>query len=83
MESIDIFKLDVEGLSYEVLESCGDYLAKIKCIQVENEYHQIWEGQKTVHDVYTFLEDRGFELVWHKNEIDILDDSLWVRAEYL
>jgi FkbM family methyltransferase len=83
VESIDIFKLDVEGLSYEVLESCGEYLAKIKCIQVENEYEQLWEGQKTAKNVYDLLMNKGFELIWSRNEVNIQDDSLWVRKEYL
>lgn len=83
IEFIDIFKLDVEGLAYEVLEGCGDYLKNIKCIQVENEYGELWENQKTAEDTYDFLAYNGFELVWKRNVEMVQDDSMWVRREFL
>ena len=83
IEFVDIFKLDVEGLAYEVLEGCGEYLNKIKCIQVENEYEKLWENQKTAGETYELLACNGFELMWRRSIINIQDDSLWVRAEVL
>lgn len=81
--SIDIFKLDVEGLSYEVLESMGDSIKIVKCIQVETEYNQMWDDQKVAQDTYDYLASQGFVLVWRNNVANLQDDSIWIRKDLL
>ena len=83
IESIDIFKLDVEGLSYEVLEGMGDLISKVKCIQVETEYNQMWNDQKVAQDTYDYLKSKDFVLVWRNNVANLQDDSIWVRRDLL
>jgi FkbM family methyltransferase len=82
IQSIDFLKIDVEGLSYEVLEGLGDSISKVACIQVETEYIPIWEGQRMQADVYGLLEAKGFQLIEHELQMDgVQADSLWIRRE--
>jgi len=83
IDSIDIFKLDVEGLAYEVLEGLGDSISNVKCIQVETEYGQMWEGQRSCQEVYDFLASKDFVLVWRLNIANLQDDSIWLRRDQL
>ena len=81
--SIDIFKLDVEGLSYEVLQGLGDSTKIVKCIQVETEYNQMWNDQKVAQDTYDYLVSKNFVLVWRNNVANLQDDSIWIRKDLL
>lgn len=83
IESIDIFKLDVEGLSYEVLEGMGDLISIVKCIQVETEYNRMWDDQKVSKDTYDYLGLKGFILVWRNNVANLQEDSIWVRKDLI
>ena len=79
----DIFalKLDVEGASYEVLESFGNKIECIFGIQVETERAQVWDNQKTKDDVFRYLIERGFELIW-QCDVGIQNDSVWINKRY-
>jgi FkbM family methyltransferase len=81
IEVIDIFKLDVEGLAQQVLEGFGDSINIIKCIQVETEYNQMWEGQKVAQETYDYLISKGFVLVWNYNIANLQNDSIWIRKD--
>lgn len=78
IESVDIFKLDVEGLSYEVLVGLGESIHKIKCLQIEDETTQIWKDQKTVYQTGTYLRYHGFEEVW-RCIVGKQIDTVWLK----
>jgi FkbM family methyltransferase len=61
-KQIDLFKIDVEGHGYEVLEGMGDEISNVKAIQIETEDVPNFENQKLDIDVHNFLIDKGFEL---------------------
>lgn len=60
---IDLFKIDVEGHAYEVLEGMGNEISNVKAIQVETENVPNFENQKLDSDVHIFLTNKGFELI--------------------
>lgn len=60
---IDLFKIDVEGHAYEVLEGMGNEITNIKAIQIETEKVPSFENQKLDIDVHVYLTDKGFELI--------------------
>ena len=62
MPAPDYIKCDAQGFDYEVLEGCGSALASVIGIEVECQFKQIYEGQKTFFDVKSMLESRGFIL---------------------
>lgn len=75
---IDILKIDVEGLSYEVIEGFGEKIKKVKIIHIENEHVQVWENQKLFCDVEKLLINNGFILLsikagWPQS------DSVWIQ----
>jgi FkbM family methyltransferase len=59
-EDIDLCKIDVEGLTYEVLESFGGTINRIKVLQVETEEVVIWKNQRVDSEVSEYLTNQGF-----------------------
>lgn len=76
----DLVKIDVEGLTYEVLESFGDSLGKIKMIHTEGEYFEVWEGQKLYSDLRDLLTRRGFEEAYRVDMLEGQCDTVWYRV---
>jgi FkbM family methyltransferase len=79
-DEIDLCKLDVEGLTYEVLDSFGDKLNKIKSFHLECEHVEIWKAQKLYHDIVIFLEKNGYVQIYFEYcpGGTIQSDSIWV-----
>ena len=61
LDEIDLVKIDVEGATYEVLESFGSDINKLKFIHLEAEYVQFWQNQKLYSDVSNLLLGYGFK----------------------
>jgi FkbM family methyltransferase len=80
---IDICKVDVEGLTYEVLMSFGDSISKIKTFHLETEHHSFWKNQKLHSDVVSLMQKLNFELIWWDKENHLQSDSIWVNKIYL
>jgi len=79
---IDFLKIDVEGLTYEVLEGLGNFLENVGCIQIETEYIAVWKDQRTQSEVYKLLEENHFQLIDHFTQMDgVQSDSLWIRED--
>jgi FkbM family methyltransferase len=78
---IDICKIDVEGLTWEVLKSFGSDLTKIKTMHVETEKVSFWKDQKLHGDVVKVLTDAGYNLQWFDGESQI--DSIWIHNSIL
>jgi FkbM family methyltransferase len=81
IDNVFALKLDVEGASYEVLQSFGDKIESIFGIQVETERAQVWDDQKTKNEVFRYLSERGFELIW-QCDVGIQNDSIWLNKRY-
>lgn len=77
-----IVKIDVEGLTYEVLEGFGDTLKDIIAIHLESEAYPIWEKQKTTNDIFQLLSDQ-FVCLTKKRVTEqghhIQYDEIWVN----
>jgi len=85
IESMDLVKIDVEGATYEILESMGDLLDTIKIMHIETESHEFFKGQK-LHDVVSdLLTKRGFNMVEKSNALiegHYQHDSVWINNKY-
>jgi len=82
---IDLCKIDVEGASYEVLESFGDKINKIKSLHIECEHRSVWVNQKLYDDVSLFLTKNNFTQVYFKHCAGdtLQSDSIWVQTNFL
>lgn len=83
---IDTCKVDVEGLTFEVLESFEDKLKNIKSLHIECEHREVWKNQKLYNDVKEFLIKKDFVEVYFKytsEEHKLQSDSIWVYKKYL
>ena len=84
-KDIDICKIDVEGLTIEVLNSFDKDLNKIKSFHLECEHMEVWKGQKLYDDVSKFLiENNYIQTYFQYCSGGILQsDSIWVLNSYL
>ena len=84
-EKVDICKIDVEGATFEVLESFGDKIKQIKSMHIECEHRPVWVNQKLYDIVSEFLSFNDFVQI-HFNYCSndrLQSDSIWVYKEYL
>jgi len=76
---IDIMKIDIEGFTYEALESMGKFLRNVRVFHLETEVPE-YARNKTNLDVAIFMQDHGYictsiEGEWLPNIVD----QVWVR----
>ncbi|MEQ1515792.1 MAG: FkbM family methyltransferase [Usitatibacteraceae bacterium] len=83
IDGFDLCKIDVEGASYEVLESFEDKLKQIKSLHVECEHREVWEGQRTYEYCAHLLLNNGFKQVFFLCHESLQSDSVWVQNAYL
>jgi len=86
---IDLIKIDVEGFTYEVLESFGDDIRLLKALHLEVEILPLtlWEGQKHYDEVRRHMFYYGFEEKYYDGKYwplastgeNLQGDSIWVR----
>jgi FkbM family methyltransferase len=64
VHSIDLLKIDTQGLDFEVLKGSRDLLAggAIRVILLEVIFARLYEAQASFADVYAFLVERSFRL---------------------
>jgi FkbM family methyltransferase len=84
-EEIDLCKIDVEGATYEVLESFGDKIKNIKSVHIESEHRIVWVKQKLYNDVSELLKSMGFEQIYFQycNNDTLQSDSIWTQTKFL
>jgi pyruvyltransferase len=84
-DKIYLCKIDVEGLTYEVLESFGDDIEKIKSFHLECEHVEVWENQKVYRDIVGFMHSKGYLQVYFRYVWNSLkqSDSIWIHKNYL
>lgn len=84
-KEIDLCKIDVEGATFQVLESFGKDLSKIKSFHIECEHIQVWKNQKLYPHIKEFLNNNNFkELYFHYvNNIPQQSDSIWVNRNFI
>lgn len=82
---IDACKVDVEGFTYEVLESFEDTLKNIKSLHIECEHKEVWKNQKLYNEIKEFLIKKNFVEIYfnYTSEHKLQSDSIWVYNQYL
>jgi FkbM family methyltransferase len=82
---IDLCKIDVEGMTYQVLSSFGQSIENILSFHIECEHKEIWKNQKLYQDISDFLISKKFTQVYFNycsNDI-IQSDSVWINEKFL
>jgi FkbM family methyltransferase len=86
IDSIDLVKIDVEGATYEILDSMGDMIKTIKIMHIETESYPFFKNQK-LHDVVSdYLTKKGFTMVDMTSAMidkGYQHDSVWVNNNFL
>jgi len=84
-EQIDLCKIDVEGHTFEVLESFGNDINRINTFHIESEHVAIWEGQKLYDVTKAYLESVGYTqiLFMYVHGGIFQSDSIWAHNRIL
>ena len=84
INEIDLLKIDVEGVNYEVLKGFDNKLNIVKCIQIEAEHVSGFKGHNLFPHIYQLLSENNFEMVdYILHEPGVQSDSLWIRRDML
>lgn len=79
IKSIDFVKIDVEGCTYEILQSFGNYLKDVKFLHIETERYKYFKDQFLEDDVFKILNDNFTMLEKNiRNEV-YQSDSIWIN----
>lgn len=77
-EDVDVMVFDIQGSELLALNGSGEYLEKVKFIEVELSQEAIYAGAPLATDVDSFLQARGFvrqtDMIWH-------GDAVYSRSE--
>jgi FkbM family methyltransferase len=85
--TLDLVKIDVEGATYQILESMENMLKTIKIMHIETESYPFFQGQILDDEVVNFLTKNNFMLI-DKTSVTInigqQHDSVWIcRFRYI
>jgi len=80
---MDLVKIDVEGMTYEVLKSFGNDLRLLKMLHLEVELIQVWEDQQTFEKIKEYLKFYGFQELYYAPKYlgGNQGDSVWRRLD--
>jgi FkbM family methyltransferase len=83
--TIDLCKIDVEGMTYQVLLSFGKSIENINSFHIESEHKEIWKNQKLYQDISDFLTSQKFIQVYFRycSNDTIQSDSIWINEKFL
>lgn len=60
---IDFLKTDIEGVDFEVIQSCEKLLPGISALQCELRFDPFYHGEPPLHEVVAYLAARSFKLI--------------------
>ena len=86
IDSIDLVKIDVEGATYEILNSMDDMLKTIKIMHIETESYPFFKNQKLHNTVADYLTEKGFSMFDMSRAMisgGYQHDSVWVNNDFL
>ena len=84
-QKIDICKIDVEGLTFEVINSFSEKLNDIKSFHLECEHFEVWKNQKLYEDVKNLLIKNNYKQIFFKycSGGVLQSDSVWVLNDFI
>lgn len=86
IQTFDIMKIDVEGATYDALQSLGTRIQSVKIMHIETESYPFFEGQVLHDKVCELLESHDFTVV-DMTSVEITPkryqlDSVWVNSKF-
>ena len=84
-KDVEICKLDVEGLTYEVLNSFDDKISNIYSFHIESEHREVWKNQYLYDDVKKLLESNNYKQIYFEYVSGgiLQSDSIWILKKFL
>jgi FkbM family methyltransferase len=63
IKTLDFLKTDIEGLDYEVIRSCEEFLGKTHFIQCELRFRPFYQAEPYFHETVNLLARHGYEVL--------------------
>jgi FkbM family methyltransferase len=79
IDRVDVIWMDLQGAELKALKSLGKLLETVKIIHTELEINPIYEGQCLFVDVYQYLIDNDFSLVWGNTDATFGTDFIFIK----
>jgi FkbM family methyltransferase len=77
IDKIDILWIDLQGAEMLAFESLGDLIHKVKFINTEVTFKEMYTGQCLFEDVNSFLTSKGFKLINDKHTFKMQAEGHW------
>lgn len=79
---ISVCKIDVEGATFQVLQSMGQSINKIDAFHLECEHIEVWDKQIQYDDISKFMLENGYVQLYFEYVVgQIQSDSAWVKKK--
>jgi FkbM family methyltransferase len=78
---IDMMKIDVEGVTLDVLKSFGDDLRLVKLLHIESEVVPMWHNGCNLDDTVNIMTHYGFKEVFRIQTYYQQIDTIWRRLD--
>jgi FkbM family methyltransferase len=83
INAVDILWMDIQGAELMALEGFGKELEKVKLIQTEVEFMEIYSGQPLFSDIDTFLKSNGFTFLGFSTKNHHFGDAIFINSSLL
>ncbi len=67
LETTDYLKVDAQGGAFEVLSGANKLLSTCLVVEVECEFYELYNGQRSFSDIVKFMADNGYVLAGFKD----------------
>jgi FkbM family methyltransferase len=81
VKHISFIHMDVQGAELKVLEGAGKMLSEIDLVWMEVSVKEFYKGQPLEKEVYNYMQQKGFVLVFQHNE-GSYGDHLYASADF-
>jgi FkbM family methyltransferase len=79
----DFVKVDIEGYSYELIESMGTLVDNVKLFHLETEIFNRHEGHKNNNMVIDLMTQNGFLLAGVSYQWENIQDQVWINPSHI
>lgn len=79
IRAIDLLWMDIQGAELMALEGLGNYLSRVKIIQAEVMFFEIYTGQPLWEEIRTFLDSREFTYLGAIDANPFFADAVFVN----
>lgn len=83
INEVALMWMDIQGAELMALKSMGEHIAKVKSIQTEVEFFEIYQGQAMFSELHAYMEASGFIFVKFTYQSGYFGDAVYFNKRYM